>query len=273
MPFWILYGVADLVFVLLYYVFGYRKKVVRTNLINSFPKKSNAELKSIERKFYRYFCDLTLETFKTLTISNKNASKRCRLDEESQNLLNRFHADKQSIILVMGHFGNWELAGAASASQLQHKLYVIYHPLTNNYFDSLMIFMRTRLGNKLYAMNDTLKGMIRDKDEITATAFIADQTPHPKGAYWTTFLNQDTPVFFGTEKIARKLNYPVVFFNVKRIKRGYYKMFAEVLFDNPKETNEGEISEAHTNRLEEEIIKQPEIWLWSHRRWKHKRDV
>lgn len=272
MPFWIMYGVADFFFILLYYVFGYRKKVVRTNLLNSFPEKSLSEIIHIERKFYRYFCDLTLETFKTLTISNKRAAQRSLIDKESQKLLQKYNDDGQSIILVMGHFGNWELCGTGLADQMPQQLYIIYHPLTNKYFDKLMIYMRTRSGNKLYAMNDTHRGMIRDKNDVTATAFIADQTPHPKGAYWTTFLNQDTPVFVGTEKIARKLNYPVVFGFITRIKRGHYKLFAETLFENPKDTKEGEISEAHTKRLEEEIIKQPEIWLWSHRRWKHERE-
>ena len=206
LPFWILYGVADFFFVLLYYVFGYRKKVVRTNLKNSFPEKPENEIIKIERKFYRYFCDLTLETFKTLTISKRNAIKRCHYDKASQELLNKYYNEKQSFILVMGHYGNWELCGAALGYQMQQQLYIIYHPLTNKLFDKLMIKMRTRSGNKLYSMNDTLRGMIRDRNDITATTFIADQTPHPKGAHWMTFLNQDTPIFMGTERIAKKLN-------------------------------------------------------------------
>ena len=113
--------------------------------------------------------------------------------------------------------------------------------------------------------------MITYKNEITATAFIADQTPPPETAYWTTFLNQDTPLFTGAEKIAKKLNFPIVFINIVRIKRGYYEIFPELLFDNPKETKENEISETFIKRLEKEIIERPEIWLWSHRRWKHKR--
>ena len=120
-------------------------------------------------------------------------------------------------------------------------------------------------------MRDTYKEMIRLKDEVNATAFIADQTPAPESAYWTTFLNQDTPVFWGTEKIAKKVNYPVVYASVKRTARGYYEILAETLFENPKATVDGEISEAHTRKLEKEIREQPEIWLWSHRRWKHKR--
>jgi Kdo2-lipid IVA lauroyltransferase/acyltransferase len=120
-------------------------------------------------------------------------------------------------------------------------------------------------------MNDTLRSMIKNKNILSATAFIADQTPSPVAAYWTKFLNQDTPVFWGTERIAKKFNYPVVFVSVKKIKRGYYEVFAETIVQYPEKTSEGEISELHTRRLEKDIIEQPEIWLWSHRRWKYKK--
>ena len=120
-------------------------------------------------------------------------------------------------------------------------------------------------------LNELLNEIKSNKNEVNATAFIADQTPSPEGAYWTTFLNQDTPVFWGTEKIAQKLNYPVVYVTVSRVKRGYYEVNTEYLVKEPKNTKEGEISELHTRKLEQDIIAQPEIWLWSHRRWKHKR--
>lgn len=113
--------------------------------------------------------------------------------------------------------------------------------------------------------------MVKNRNEVTATAFAADQTPPPETAYWTTFLNQDTPVFWGTEKIAQKFNYPVVYVTIRLVKRGHYEVDAELVYDDPKSTKEGEITEMHTRRLEQDIKKQPEIWLWSHRRWKHKR--
>jgi KDO2-lipid IV(A) lauroyltransferase len=133
--------------------------------------------------------------------------------------------------------------------------------------------MRTRFGTGLIEMRNTVRDMMSKRGELNATAFIADQTPPPEGAYWTTFLNQDTPIFWGTEKIARKLNYPVIYVSVKRKKRGRYMIFAETLVAEPARTAEGEISELHTRRLEKDIIDQPEIWLWSHRRWKHKRNT
>jgi KDO2-lipid IV(A) lauroyltransferase len=273
LPFPLFYLFSDLVYFLIYYVFGYRKKVVFENLRNAFPEKSEKEIRQIGKAFYKYLCDLILETFKTLTISEAEAKRRCCVTPQAAAIFEKYYTEKKSVIIVMGHFGNWEWSGNAFSLTCRHQLYVIYHPLTNRYFDGLIYRMRTRFGTKLIAMRDTYKDMVRFKDEINATAFIADQTPSPDSAYWTTFLNQDTPVFRGTEKIARKVNYPVIYSSVKRVKRGYYEIHAEVLFDDPRSTSDGEISEAHTRKLEKEIREQPEIWLWSHRRWKHRRKI
>lgn len=270
-PFPLFYGVSDLMFVMIYYVFGYRKKVVGQNLRNAFPEKSEKEIRAIMRRFYRSFCDVLLETFKTLTISERSAIKRCQLTPEALQLFNRYADENKSIIIVMGHFGNWEWAGNTFSLQCRHHLYVVYHPLSNKHFNGLIYRMRTRFGTGLIAMKDTFREMVQHKAELDATAFIADQTPAPDSAFWLTFLNQDTPVFQGTEKIARKMNYPVVYARVERVKRGYYQISAETLFDEPGKTRDGEITAAHTRALEKDIQRQPESWLWSHRRWKHKR--
>ena len=273
LPFWFLYRISDFINFVVFKLIGYRQKIIYTNLKNSFPEKSEKELQIIQKKFNRFFCDLILETIKTLTISSKSGEKHCHFDKKSLDLLDQLHADKKKIIFVLGHFGNWEFAGYGMNAQCKQQLYIIYHPLSNPYFDKLIIKMRTRLGNRLIPMKDTFKKMIGDRnsDEINVTAFIADQTPPKGNAYWTTFLNQETPVFWGTEILASKLNYPIVYVSIKQYKRGYYQMKAEMLCENPKDTSVGEISEMHTKRLEQDIIKQPEIWLWSHRRWKHKR--
>lgn len=273
LPFPILYLVSDGLYVILYYVIGYRKEVVLQNLRNSFPDKSDGEIKRIRKDFYHYLCDLTLETFKTLTISKGDMLKHCSFQPETLKLFNKLAEEKKSIILVMGHWGNWEWAGNSCSLLFGHQLYVIYHPLSNKYFDGLIYRMRTRFGTKLIAMKDTYKEMANKRKELSATAFIADQTPSPEGAFWTTFLNQDTPIFKGTEKIAQRMNYPVVFGRVKRIKRGYYEISAEILFENPAQTEPDMISKSHTKALERDILAQPEIWLWSHRRWKHKKAI
>ena len=270
LPFPLLYLLSDGIYVLIYKVLGYRKEVVMNNLRNSFPEKDEAELKAIASKFYQWFCDLTLETLKTLTISPEEVRKR--VEFKGKDILQQYAREKRSVILVLGHYGNWELAGARYSQERDiPQLHVIYHPLANARFDRLMHHMRTRHGTRLYTMRQTSKAMIRDRDLLTATAFIADQTPSPERAYWMTFLNQDTPVFQGTEGLARKLDKPVIYISITRPERGYYCMSMETLVADPTRTTDGEITEVHTRRLERDIRKYPELWLWTHRRWKHKR--
>lgn len=275
MPFFLLYRLSDGVYFILYYLLGYRKKVVLTNLKNSFPEKSEEEIRLICKKYYRHFCDLFLEVLKTLTISKKAMIKHCAFDPEAKKLFDRLANEQKSIILVLGHLGNWEWAGNSFSLLCKQQLYVIYRPLSNKYFNGLMYKIRTRFNGKVITMQDTYKEMLTSKrnGEISATAFLADQTPHPENGYWTHFLNQETPVFRGTELIAKKLNYPIIYASIKKIKRGYYEMFAEILEEFPVQTAEGTLSELHTRKLEKNIIEQPENWLWSHRRWKHKKPV
>lgn len=271
LPFRVLYMLSDFLCFVLYNVAGYRKSVVMTNLRNSFPEKSEAEINILAHKFYHHLCDITLETFKGLTISEKTMTKHCYFTGNSLDLLNSFADRNKSIILTMGHLGNWEWSGASFSILGKQKLDVIYHPLSNPYFDKLIYRMRTRFGTGLVEMQQVYKHMLQARDETTITAFISDQTAQPNRAHWMEFLNQDTPVFKGTEFIARKLNYPVVYAAVKKVKRGYYEMAIELLEEEPANTPEGYITELHTKRLEKDIIELPETWIWSHRRWKHKR--
>ncbi|MBK5278728.1 MAG: lysophospholipid acyltransferase family protein [Bacteroidia bacterium] len=268
LPFGALYKVSNI----LYYIFrltGYRQKVVITNLRNSFPYKSPSEINSLVTSYYRYLCDLTLETLKTLKMTEQESKDRCTF--HNQEWLDKLYEEKKSFIIVMGHHGNWEWAGPSFTLGTKFQLVVIYRPLTNTYFEKMMVGMRTRFGTRITPVNLTLRDMVANRKQITATAFIADQTaPHDK-AYWTTFLNQDTAVFTGPEKLAIKFDYPVVYMNVKRLRRGYYEVTPELLFSQPKETTENEISQTFMTRLEKEIILDPSIWLWSHRRWKHVR--
>ncbi len=270
LPFPLLYLLSDGVYWLLFRVIGYRRQVVLTNLRNSFPERTEAEIQVIADRFFRWFCDLTLETLKTLTISPEEVRKR--VEFKNIDLLRQFAREGRSVILVLGHYGNWELAGARYSQEKDiPQLYVIYHPLANTHFDRLMYHMRTRHGTKLYAMREASKAMLRDQALLTATAFIADQTPSPERAHWMTFLEQDTPVFLGTEALARKLGQPVIYISITRPRRGYYCMAMGLLVGNPSATAPGAITEAHTRRLEADIRNVPELWLWTHRRWKHKR--
>ncbi len=270
LPFPLLYALSGVLNFIVFRLLNYRNDVILTNLRNSFPEKSETEIQQIAKRFKEWFCDMVLESLKTLTISSDQIKKRVSI--EGFEILRKYAVEKQSVILVLGHYGNWELAGARYSQEKDvPQLYVIYHPLQNKYSDRLAYKMRTRHGTRLYKMNEAGKLMIRDKHLVTATAFIADQTPPPERAYWMEFLHQDTPVFLGTEALAKKLGYPVIYISISRPKRGYYHMKAETIVADPSLTSRGSITETHTRRLEHDIRTHPEIWLWTHRRWKHRR--
>lgn len=268
LPFGILYKVSDLLYYLLR-LSGYRKNVVVQNLKKSFPEKSEEEIERLTEQFFRYLCDLTLEVLKTVTMTEKEARERCVFRKAEW--LDKMYEQKQSIIIVMGHYGNWEWAGPSFTLHNSYQLVVIYKPLSNPYFEKMMVKARTKFGTKITPMQNTLRDMVSNRSLISATAFIADQAAYRESAHWMTFLHQDTSVFTGSEKLATKFNYPVVFMNVKRIKRGYYEVIPELLTATPKATQPNEITEIFTKTLEKEIIKDPSIWLWSHKRWKHKK--
>ncbi len=263
-----LYKVSDFLCYLLR-VSGYRREVIEENLRNSFPVKSDAEIKAISKAYYRYLCDLILETLKTLTMTEEEARERCVCHREEW--MDNLYRENKSFVIVMGHYGNWEWAGPSFSLNIRHQLVVIYRPLSNPYFERMMVGMRTRFGTSITPVSQTLRGMVANRQKITATAFVADQAAPQDTSCWATFLNQDTSVFTGPEKLAKKFNYPVVYINLRRPRRGYYDMYFELMFPNPRDTADGEISEAFMKRLEKEIISDPVPWLWSHRRWKHSR--
>jgi Kdo2-lipid IVA lauroyltransferase/acyltransferase len=268
LPFRLLYVVSDFL-CFLFRVSGYRKKVVIDNLRYSFPDKTEAEVQAICKSYFQFLCDLTLETLKTLTMTEKESKERCVF--HNPDWLVKLCEEKKSIILVMGHYGNWEWAGPSMSLATKYQLLVIYRPLSNIYFEKMMVGMRTKFGTKITPVNQTLRDMVANRDTVTATAFIADQFPASGHPHWATFLHQDTGFFTGPEKLSSKFGYPVVYIKIKRIRRGYYEVIPELLFSNPKETSEGEITETFIRRLEKDIVAAPETWLWSHRRWKHKR--
>lgn len=269
LPLSVLFVLADGVYFLLYYVIGYRRKVVETNLQNAFPEKTDAERQKIARDYYHYMVDVMIETLKGATISANQLKKRIRFSNPE--LAESLQSKQRSYLFVMGHFGNWEWSGHAFYLYHLGPLASLYHPLTNPFFNWLVNKIRTRFGLGLIPMNNVLREMAANRNKFTITAFIADQTPMPESAQWVEFLNQDTPVFTGTEKIARKFNYPVVFASCVRERRGYYRIDLKMLCEEPAQTPEGWLTQLHTKELEQEIKRLPHTWLWSHRRWKHKR--
>ncbi|MEQ8359624.1 MAG: lysophospholipid acyltransferase family protein [Cytophagales bacterium] len=269
-PFPILYKISDFLFFMLYQVFGYRKKVVLSNLQRSFPDKSDQEIDQLAREFYKYLCDLILETLKTVTWTEKEARSRVKMNNPE--LLDPYYEKGQSLVVVLGHLGNWEWAGPCFSLYCKHQLFVVYLPLSNPYFEKMLQGSRTKFNTKIVPKKEALRAMIGYKKTISATALIADQAPNPvTSALWMDFLNQETAVFNGPEKISKMMDYPVVYMDVNRVKRGHYEVTAKLLFDKPKETEEKEITIAFNKILEEGILDRPATWLWSHKRWKHKR--
>ena len=271
LPWPLIFLLSDFFFVVLYYGFGYRRKIVRQNLSHSFPEKSVKEIRTIEVRFYRYFTDMVFETLKLFTMNDSQKLARCKMDTETKSLFKELHSKGRSAILVMGHYGNWEYCPSGLPLQTEFQTYVIYHPLSNPYFDRLMSKMRTSTSCKLYTMSGTLKGMISNRNELNMTAFLSDQSPDPNAAYWTNFLNQDTAVFNGSEKIAQKLQLAVIYGSMERVERGRYVYHTRLICEDASKMQPGIITESHLRMLEQDIQNAPEYWLWTHRRWKHNR--
>lgn len=268
LPFRLLYVFSDFMS-LVFRAIGYRRNVILTNLRNSFPDKSESEIRAIATQYYRHMCDVIVESLKALKMDEAETREHSVMRQHDW--MNRLYNQNRSIIVITGHFGNWEWASSCFMLNTPYDLSVIYRPLTNEYFDKLVQRMRARFGIKIIAEGRTLREMAAARKSVTATAFVADQSAPRDHAYWTTFLNQDTSIYTGPEKLAKKFNSPIVFVNMHKIRRGYYEMVAELLCENPVDTEEGAISEMFARRLEKDIIASPATWLWSHKRWKHDR--
>jgi KDO2-lipid IV(A) lauroyltransferase len=244
--------------------------VVRQNLKNSFPEKTNSQIIKIEKRFYHHFCDVIVESLKSFTISQKQISKRMILDNPE--LLNKYYDEGKSLILAGGHYNNWEWIAIAIDQQIKHESIAIYKTLSNKFFDEKMRSTRGRFGLRMISTRIVPQVFQENKNKLTATIFAVDQSPgNPEKAHWMRFLNQDTAVLFGTEKYAKEYNYPVLFGTIDKVKRGYYRFHFSEVTQVPVQTEHGFISEQVTFLLEKEIQKKPEFWLWTHRRWKHKR--
>ncbi len=267
LPLPVLLFFARLLYYLLYHIIGYRKKVVRENLQNSFPEKSLAEIIKIEKSFFKYLADLIFEIIQLNTISESELRKRVKFNGLNQ--LEAYFNRKESVIACTGHYGNWELCMLALGLNLSATEYVIYKPLANDVFENWFQKWRTKFGNKFVPMRQTLRQIIATKDEPTMFCFASDQTPvKEETQYSLQFLNQQTAVLLGLEKIALQTNRPIFYFDVKRIKRGYYEVFIQPLCLDPKTTKGHEITDLLFKFLNQTIQEKPDYWLWSHKRWK-----
>ncbi|QNK64565.1 lysophospholipid acyltransferase family protein [Pedobacter sp. PAMC26386] len=268
-PLSVLYVFADGIYILIYYVFGYRKKIVRENLTNAFPDRSIEEIQVIEKRFYRYLSSLIFEIVKMSSISKKEINKRFIFNnkEQVQSYLNK----GESILICSAHYGNWEWGTLGAGLTFHGDHYPIYKPLSNLIFDEWFKKVRSKFGNKLIPMRQTLRALQASKNKPSMLSFGNDQTPSKdESQYWTTFMHQQTSIQLGIEKIAKKTNQPIFYFKINYIKRGYYTVDCIPLCLNPAETAEFEITELHTRMLEDMIREEPAYWLWSHRRWKYK---
>jgi KDO2-lipid IV(A) lauroyltransferase len=270
LPFFLLYRLSDLLFVVVYYLVRYRRKVVASNLANSFPEMGEEERKRVARKFYRNFCDIVVEGIKMTTISPKQLQKRLKVTGTEG--INALYEQGKSAMTTLGHCGNWEMAGLAASYEVKHHSIAIYRPLSNKYFDSFIKKTRARFGMDLVAHNKTRQILSKLDKQTILYHFITDQTPaSASGSYWTTFLHQDTPIYMGTEKVAKMTNMPVFYCKILRVKRGYYSLQVQEVTMDPSVCAPYAITEIHTRLLEENIREQPDNWLWTHRRWKRRK--
>ena len=270
LPLSVLYVLSDILFVLAYYVLRYRRRLVRKNLMDSFPEKKKSEIIKIEKGFYLFLCDYIVESMKLLTMSKKNLQRRMVF--KGTETVNEIIADGQSCAIYLGHYCNWEWITSLP-------LYVtkdaqcgqIYHPLENKDFDRLFLRLRERMGAVCIPMAETLRRIVefKKKGKQVVVGYISDQVPYWNNIhYWTNFLHHDTPVLTGTERIAKSANHAVFYMDVKCVRRGYYECEFKLITREPKKYKDFELTEIYFRELEKTIQRDPKYWLWSHNRWK-----
>ena len=270
-PYWLLYLKSDVYCFLLYYVFRYRRKVVRQNLLRSFPDKSAKEIKTIERHFYRNLCDLFVEAPKMMCMGPEGYRKRITL--VNTEVIAEMEAKQKNIFFAIPHSGNWEWFGKMVPELSSNKGMAIYKMVQNPVFEQLMLYMRTKdCDLEMVESNSVLRRLAQLRDTRTSVLMMADQTSHGLATdYWTEFLHQDTCWFTGIERIAKKLDYAIVFVSMVRQGRGRYEVSFDLITDDAPALANGEVMERYVRRVERFIEDNPDNWLWSHRRWKHER--
>ncbi|WP_370175091.1 lysophospholipid acyltransferase family protein [Leeuwenhoekiella palythoae] len=269
LPFWLFYKVSDVIFFILYYAVGYRKKTVRFNLKSAFPEKSDAERKSIEKKFYRHMCDMFLEMIKSISISAEELKERFQFDDLS--IVEKLVKEQRSSLIMMGHYASYEWLTALQF-YFDHSGYGIYKRIKNPYFDKLIHEIREKWNSKLLA-NKEATFIIRKQQragKMATYAFIADQSPKTRKNYHCTdFLGKNVPFFTGVERLAKSEDMPVIYLAVDKIKRGYYKASFKVITEDPTTLPDYQITDEFAALLETQIKANPEYYLWTHKRFKH----
>ena len=271
-PFWLLYGVSDVLYLLVYRIFGYRKKVVHDNLKLVFPEKDQAEIKRITNKFYHHLCDMIVESIKSLSITEKELKTRYTFT--NVDLIKDLEKENKSIALMIGHYGSWEWIFILQ-SYINHKGYAIYKPLANKYFDRLVKRIRAKYDSYLISTKEAFKiiNEANKKGQLTINGFAADQSPKlNKKRYRSEFMGINVPMFTGAETMSKQLDLTVLFLDVQRVKRGFYQATFSYITKHPKEYKDYEITDKYFSILENQIRKAPEFYLWTHKRWKHRED-
>ncbi|MFA0961435.1 lysophospholipid acyltransferase family protein [Roseivirga sp. BDSF3-8] len=272
LPLWFLYAFSDFLFLVLFYIWGYRKKVVTDNLEKCFPDKSQSERRIIARKFYRHLCDVVVEVIKGHHISKKELKKRARITNPE--VLREVIDKGQSALALTSHQCNWEWIILGCSAEYDFPLDALYKPLSNRYFDQFMLEVRGRFGNTPVATRNIVREIIRRKSVQRAFGILADQTP-TKGQekFWLQFMGRNTPFFTGSQKLAELTGYPVLFVSMCKKKRGYYEISFQKLATPPYQKGGDFIARSYASKVESQIRKQPECYLWSHRRWKFTKSV
>lgn len=275
LPFKVLYLLSDIICFIIYYVVRYRRKIVRDNLVNSFPEKSLAEIIVIEKKFYSSFCDYMVETVKLMRMSPERIKKHMRFEgvDELEQMLS---GEGKSSMVYIGHLFNWEFITSLPLhfKNPDVKFGQIYHPLASKAMDDLFLELRGQYGSESIAMKNTLRRILElsNQKKPFVIGAIADQVPTWESIkHWLTFFHRDTPVFTGSEKIARRIGSSAYYLALRREKRGYYVATFHLICEDASLLEENEVTNRYFTLLEENIKEEPYLWLWTHKRWKRTR--
>lgn len=276
LPFKLLYVLSDFFYILVYSIVGYRKKIVRKNVTTSFPEKSAEECKGIEKGFYHFLCDYFLETIKLLSVSKATMLKH--IEFRNVEKLEECFDNGQACAAILGHYCNWEWLSAIGISFVRHKeavMGLIYHPLYSKIFDRLFIRIRMSMGGVCVPKKDILRYLLtyRRENRMSLFGYISDQAPKWENIHlWLNFMNHDTPVFTGGERIMRKMKNAVFYVDMERPKRGHYICTFRLITKEPENMGEFEVTKTFFNMLEDTINRDPRYYLWSHNRWKRTRE-